>query len=579
MSSAIKNKSNWDEKKKSVFVSILFGVLLLIIYGRNVMQICTVWELGDEFGYLNNAAYLVGFNWKEVASKIGYHGFGYSVILIPLFYICETGVELIRGGIIINYLLIYLIYALQISAFSKIYPDIKKTYICIASFLVSLNPYLMANANKITCEVMLTMWLLVMTRCLIWTLEKNKKICFTILSFVSSYVFFIHTRAIIALGVMCLLIIYMGIRKKIAIGSVVSYFIALFLSFTILYLLKMNIIDFALARNMRDGQPVVNIVTGQDIYSRIVNLLNLDNLQRYLCGFAARFFYLASSSGMVIVFGCIESVKYIKINLLNEERKEAYYLVFIFMTFVLTLMASVVYSGGVGNNLSYTMYGRYYEHTAVSIIFMGIIYFLWEKSNKYEVLFSFLFVLTCGLITRICAVYWENQQESFDTARLSGITYAIESNSDFMKLCMYLVLIQAISCAIYLLIKNQLLRVFAVMSISLLLIYKNDTKVMEIIRNVNERAEIDAELTQYYIENEESDVYIFVDSEYIYPAYYAREQVLLFDKSLKVVQEEELEAEQNSKYVISYINSPFGRKKEEQGELVFRGDCFGIYFR
>ena len=208
MSSAIKNKSNWDEKKKSVFVSILFGVLLLIIYGRNVMQICTVWELGDEFGYLNNAAYLVGFNWKEVASKIGYHGFGYSVILIPLFYICETGVELIRGGIIINYLLIYLIYALQISAFSKIYPDIKKTYICIASFLVSLNPYLMANANKITCEVMLTMWLLVMTRCLIWTLEKNKKICFTILSFVSSYVFFIHTRAIIALGVMCLLIIY-----------------------------------------------------------------------------------------------------------------------------------------------------------------------------------------------------------------------------------------------------------------------------------------------------------------------------------------------------------------------------------
>ena len=117
------------------------------------------------------------------------------------------------------------------------------------------------------------------------------------------------------------------------------------------------------------------------------------------------------------------------------------------------------------------------------------------------------------------------------------------------------------------------------MSISLLLIYKNDTKVMEIIRNVNERAEIDAELTQYYIENEESDVYIFVDSEYIYPAYYAREQVLLFDKSLKVVQEEELEAEQNSKYVISYINSPFGRKKEEQGELVFRGDCFGIYFR
>ena len=579
MGAIIENKHEWNGKKISKAIFGGLGLLLIILYGQYVMKICTVWELGDEFGYLNNAAYLVGFNWKEVASQIGYHGFGYSIILMPLFYICDTGVELIRGVIVINDLLVFIIYVLLVSVFTKTYPDIKKNYISIAAFLVCLNPYLMTNANKITCEVMLTMWTLVMARCLIWALEKNKRICFIVLGCVSAYIFFIHTRAIVVMGVMCLLMIYLGFFKKIKIGSFISYFTTLLLFFGILYILKKYFIHFALASDMRDGQSVVNVLTGQDIFTRIVNLLNLDNIRLYICGFAARFFYLASSSGAVIIFGCIEFVKHIKRELLLEEKREAYYMCFIFMSFILTLAASVVYSGGVGSNLAYTMYGRYYEHSSLSVMFMGYIYLFNKKQSNTEVLASSLWIMICGLLTKTCSIYWENTNVNIDTARLAGITHAIDCTGDFNELCLFLILIQVFFSVIFLIMKHRTWYVGLVIVVCLCLIYKNDAKVMENILNVNNNAKLDVELTQFFVENEETKICIFVDSEYQYAAYYAREQVLLYDKTLMIVEEEELEEVQGSKYVISYLQSPYGRKKEEKGDLVFRGDCFGIYYR
>ena len=66
------------------------------IYGSNIKNINTVWELADEAGYLCNAAYLSGTDWSDVATTIPYYGYGYSIVLIPLFFYAKMVYNLLE---------------------------------------------------------------------------------------------------------------------------------------------------------------------------------------------------------------------------------------------------------------------------------------------------------------------------------------------------------------------------------------------------------------------------------------------------------------------------------------------------
>ena len=46
--------------KKQYIIVFMLGVVLSIIYGSKINNVNTVWELGDEAGYLCNVAYMAG---------------------------------------------------------------------------------------------------------------------------------------------------------------------------------------------------------------------------------------------------------------------------------------------------------------------------------------------------------------------------------------------------------------------------------------------------------------------------------------------------------------------------------------
>ena len=106
------------EKYSQIVLMILGACLVFLYYAKYVLQINTVWELPDEYGYLVNAAYLSGTDWAFVSNM--YYAYGFSLWLIPLFWLCGSGVGIIRATVLFNALCVAALFLVQYILMSKL---------------------------------------------------------------------------------------------------------------------------------------------------------------------------------------------------------------------------------------------------------------------------------------------------------------------------------------------------------------------------------------------------------------------------------------------------------------------------
>lgn len=178
-------------------------------------------------------------NWKEVFSNgNSYYGFGYSLLLVPLFYICETGLELIRGAIVVNIICILLLYLLQIYFMSKIFPTCKVGMLAIMSGVVCLYPYLQCSTMKVMNEVFLTLWVWVIGILLYKALATGKYLYFILLGITAVYIYFIHFRSVAVLAALGMCYVMMLYCKKVDWRKTVAFLIVFILGFAICNALK-----------------------------------------------------------------------------------------------------------------------------------------------------------------------------------------------------------------------------------------------------------------------------------------------------------------------------------------------------
>ena len=92
-----KLRALWEDKRLTLLFMVIGSALIFLYYSRKIPYIYTVWELADEYGYLANAAYMSGRDWSFMVDL--YYGYGYSILLIPLFWIFDSGLSIIRGAV------------------------------------------------------------------------------------------------------------------------------------------------------------------------------------------------------------------------------------------------------------------------------------------------------------------------------------------------------------------------------------------------------------------------------------------------------------------------------------------------
>ena len=125
-------------KENKYFSVVFFGAILGIIYFSNVHNIFVVWEIGDEAGYLGNAAWMAGYDWSSTREVLPYFGYGYSLLLVPFFYLCDNGVMLIQAAVCINIVCILVSYLVQIKLMTQMINKCSVFLVAVIAFLVLL---------------------------------------------------------------------------------------------------------------------------------------------------------------------------------------------------------------------------------------------------------------------------------------------------------------------------------------------------------------------------------------------------------------------------------------------------------
>ena len=307
-------------------IAIMGAIIIGFILGKNIPNATTVWELGDEAGYLSNAVYFLGKNWDDVRAEMPYFAYGYSVFLIPIYLITNTGVQLIQGAMYINLLFAIGTYFLIIYFLEKVGRQENRIITSAISFATCLNSYLCCNVLKVNCESLCVFWYCLTALILYKTIQKRKTCYFVLLGIICSYLFFIHTRMIvIVLALMFTLFISFWlhnlkdyfIRLLVFLGTFLVFFISL-------YLVKNSIVKYASALNTASNAVQGNLIDGNYILNRITWLFMPENLKLYVLSFISKIFYVIIVSSGTILFGYADLCKSIFQKQLNNDTVEAF---------------------------------------------------------------------------------------------------------------------------------------------------------------------------------------------------------------------------------------------------------------
>ena len=414
------------EEKLSWLLIGLGSLCILLFYGKNVRYLNTVWELVDEYGYLSNAAYLSHTDWSFITNM--YYGYGYSIWLVPLFWICNTGTQIIKCAVLINTGFIILTFWTQIALMSKLCKKLKYNYVIGIAFVLSFYPYLVSSNMKVLCECLLNLMIWVCGLLFYLALEKGKWYYYVSLAVAIVYTLFVHTRALIFCGVLLLAIFFSLLQNKKNMKNVVLFILLLAGLFLAGFVIKNQIINH------------VNLATQSDVVVTVGNTLSLELVIEKICKFFTKFsmmqlyslackvFYLfVATAGMfhIGIYAVLkEAISEWKIEkfLSSDTIVKGMYAI----AAVLMYIALVVNSYGDVERTAYFFYGRYYEYLVGPVTFMGIRYCIENRLHIKEKVIILVAFMICGWLTLDLYKYLETWEFNFDSNRIASFSYIID---------------------------------------------------------------------------------------------------------------------------------------------------------
>lgn len=562
-----KIKNLLDKKSIQMIIVLLVGIFLGCYYLSNVGNIYTLWEIPDEAGYLFNASLFSNYDWREAFSNSNeYYGFGYSMLLVPLFYFCETGLDLIRASIVVNIIGILFLYLIQIYLMSKIFFKCQYSVLALISGAVCLYPYLVCSSMKVICEVFLTLWVWVICFFLYKSFLTQKYRYFCLLGATTVYIYFIHIRSIAVIASVGLILLIGLYSKKNALKKVLCFFVPFVGCFLLLNIFKKEITAILGTGIIVDNTEAnKNLITGNFLWDRIKWLFSPENLKIYALCAVGKIFYLISSTGGVILVGFFEFLRCVRDCLrqgIKEIKPHQMSVLFMGSCFLIMFLLSCI--SGTGDTYASFIYGRYYEYTIGFLMFFGI-YSLIYKNYKYKTAIVFLIIsLGTGCVATELKNFNAIESYVIDTSRYSGFSYAISSTDNFISVFLFSALLVGILLAIYFMVKKSLVKTFIIPLVVIVWFLSVDKFCLKAINDTNAKCKTDIEMTEYIAKNEKEQIY-FVYEPYKYNTYFERMQVFLKNKSMHIILPEDLKNVEDNSWIVTYINSEKANELKTEG--------------
>lgn len=574
-----------NEKTFYNMIVLLIGAILIWLLERNISNLCTVWELGDEAGYLGNAAYFAGYDWSGMLSNIhAYYAYGYSFFLIPVFWFADTGVQAIQGACIVNIIFVLGIYLIQICIMEKMCKYKNRGVLAVISFIASLYPYIVSNTLKVDCETILTFWYLLCALLLYYTISSNKIWLYGLLGISSAYILFIHTRAFVPIGGMIctLLIIYIRTYRRKSSKKLLLFAGGLIFSYICLNMIKSLVLQLYTGESVivAQGASAGNMITMDYIVVRLSKLFNMENIHLYILSFLAKLLYICIGTCAMGAFGYIYIAKEVwKVLNAPEDTPEstASCAVQLYLLLGITLMIlfQTVSTMGDLSNFTYFFYGRYYEFSVIPLILFGLYSCLYERQTSQKIMCIMFGIGILGFSVAQLGKYLYSNEIHEDTSRIAAFTNIVKKNDNYVSMIFYGTLLLILFLGIYLVVHQKKWSGILIFIMVFAGILSNSLKCADVIMKANDNAKGDTRIAEY-IMNHGTDKNIYVIEEpFRYPGYYCRMQVLIKDVPIRIIFPEQVDEIEDNAYILTYKNSEMGQAMSDY--KIMEGSVFELF--
>lgn len=383
--------------QESVLITFL-GIVLLFFCLLHIKNLNQIIVLNDEFGYWSIASSLAGKDWLDLISNTPYYNFGYSILLVPLYYLGIPSYTMYKVAILYNAIFVFLGFRISIACGKKIFPTIDKKVIIFISFIISCYPNVLVQSQIAWTESILNLMFWVTVFVLLSIVESPKLWKIMVFIVVLSYMYYVHQRTIgiVLSGVLILLLL--SVSKNISFKYMLISLLLLGAIFVIHIFIKGELKLWLWSNsglsNMNDFSSQSSLLSA--IFSKV-------GMSSVFYGFFGRIFYFLVAGGILWYCGIIHILS----NFFNSIRKNILKItspivimeIFVLLSFLATMAIGLTSVAKGFARWDSVVYGRYIENTVGPLLLIGggVLY---QKRPSVKQMLGYVFlVFISGSIT------------------------------------------------------------------------------------------------------------------------------------------------------------------------------------
>lgn len=541
-------------KIEHILLLICIGILFVFnlynigkMYGPVVMP--------DEVGYWSTGAYLAGYDWSGVVNKSPYYGWGYgSIILTPLFLFFKSPVMLYRAAIVINTVILCFNFLVLRKIAVTLQITSNGVINTLASFTVAAYSSYTFFSKTAYAESLLVLMFDILVMFVLYSEKNTKNVVAIFMAIVGAWMFVIHQRAIGVICVLCALVCWRKLTKRLDTKGFIIFFLFLFLTLYLCMEIKSDIVA-GIWINENNGSG--NDFSGQT--GKIDYLLSIEGMTAFLFNVLGRIVYLGNATFLLFYIGMGKMVKELhyclKSRWIRQEEKWIRHEDFNFFLFF-SILAAIAISALFmifPTRFEHIIYGRYSEYVIAPFLLYTIL------SIDFSTIWKQLkYVVMIHIILSAFVYLYSNQLEfnSIGVFNTVGVRWlnGLNNMSDMVKYLLWAMQIIFIISFILYYFGRRKKGVFIIL-LSCMWFYASNQVCKNDIYVEQERNK-DLYLFTQSIEQiveDETVYYLLEDEDRNTPAYWTmfRMKFFLYSSEMKAVTYEELK-QQKEGYVLIY---------------------------
>lgn len=313
-------KSKFRNLNNYHIVNIIFIAIIFTACLWDVGSLESIRVVDDGFCYWGIGATLSGYDWTDLIAASSYYSYGYSLILIPLFWLHRLGLSmtfLYRFAIVLNACFLsacYLLVLYMVKELFKDIPDMPGHIIALFTTLYIGNTAQMGLAWSETFLLFMFWCTLVL---LYRVMKKPGYGNILGLSFTTAWMFAIHMRSVGVVIAVCIVIIGFFINRRKEIDKkYIFYTLALFVFFFgLVFVVKDYVTNYIYLGNAVNSSNNI-----QANVNRVGRLMSLRGILDLAVSAIGKFYYVGTATFLLSLIGALTALFCLAGSFIKKEK-------------------------------------------------------------------------------------------------------------------------------------------------------------------------------------------------------------------------------------------------------------------